>query len=380
MKIYSLLIALLLLQSCHIKAQTHVSQPKLIIPSGTNQYTFVRQGMQDNAGNIWFATSGAGVYRYDGKGFVNFTMKDGLNSNIVQCIMQDFKGNIWVGTKDGVCRFDGKKFTDFALPWTRTPIISPFFRQASPQKGCLPPQNKTVLSMLQDKIGNIWFGTQDEGVFQYNGKSFSQHLANEGPISSDGFHHVAIYTIYQEKSGNIWFGQYRYDGKTFKGFPISNSKNSSSDEDLITKNYKEILENKSIFSTANAVLEDKNGIFWLRHPHRYGISKYDGKSITRLRSQEGFCDNIITAMVADKEGNIWIGSVRKDAKGIKEGCISIYDGKTFRGFSTEKMSNSAIESLFVDKNNNIWIGTREVGLYRYDGKTLTAFSEKPVIN
>jgi ligand-binding sensor domain-containing protein len=380
MKIYSLLIALLLLQGCHSKAQTHVSQPKLMIPSGTNQYAFIRSSLQDNAGNIWFATSGAGVYRYDGKGFVNFTMKDGLNSNIVQCIMQDFNSNIWIGTKDGVCRFDGKKFTDFALPWTRTPIISPFFRQASPQKGCLPPQNKTVLSMLQDKIGNIWFGTQDEGIFQYNGKSFSQHLANEGPISSDGFHHVAIYTIYQEKSGNIWFGQYRYDGKTFKGFPISNSKNSSSDEDLITKNYKEILENKSIFSTANAVLEDKNGIFWLRHPHRYGISKYDGKSITRLSSQEGFCDNIITAMVADKEGNIWIGSVRKDAKGIKEGCISIYDGKTFRTFSTEKMSNSAIESLFVDKNNNIWIGTREVGLYRYDGKTLTAFTEKPVNN
>ena len=378
MKIYSLLFALLWLQGCHSKAQNQVSQPKLIIPSGTSQFTFVRQGMQDKAGNIWFATSGAGVYRYDGKSFVNFTMKDGLNSNIVQCIMQDFKGNIWVGTKDGVCRFDGKKFTDFALPWTRTPIISPFFRQSSPQKGCLPPQNKTVLSMLQDKMGNIWFGTQDEGVFQYNGKSFSQHLANEGPISSDGFHHVAIYTIYQEKSGNIWFGQYRYDGKTFKGFPISNSKNSSSDEDLITKNYKEILENKSIFSTANSVLEDKNGIFWLRHPHRYGISKYDGKSITRLRSQEGFCDNNITAMVADKEGNIWIGSVRKDAKGIKEGCISIYDGKTFRTFSTEKMSNSAIESLFVDKNNNIWIGTREVGLYHYDGKTLTAFTEKPV--
>jgi ligand-binding sensor domain-containing protein len=380
MKIYTLLIALLLLQRCHSKAQTHVSQPKLMIPSGTNQYAFIRSSLQDNAGNIWFATSGAGVYRYDGKGFVNFTMKDGLNSNIVQCIMQDFKGNIWVGTKDGVCQFDGKKFTDFALPWTRTPIISPFFRQASPQKGCLPPQNKTVLSMLQDKMGNIWFGTQEEGVFQYNGKSFSQHLANQGPISSDGFHHVAIYTIYQEKSGNIWFGKYRYDGKTFKGFPILGSKTSSSDEDLITKNYKEILENKSIFSTANSVLEDKNGIFWLRHPYRYGISKYDGKSITRLTSKEGFCDNIITAMVADKEGNIWIGSVRKDAKGIKEGCISIYDGKTFRGFSTEKMSNSAIESLFVDKNNNIWIGTREVGLYRYDGKTLTAFSEKPVIN
>jgi hypothetical protein len=90
--------------------------------------------------------------------------------------------------------------------------------------------------MLQDKMGNIWFGTQEEGVFQYNGKSFSQHLTNEGPLSSDGFHHVAIYTIYQEKTGNIWFGQYRYDGKSFKGFPILGSKSSSPEEDIITKN------------------------------------------------------------------------------------------------------------------------------------------------
>lgn len=380
MKIYSLLFALLWLQGCHSKAQNQVSNPKLVIPTGTAQYTFIRQGMQDKSGNMWFATSGAGVYRYDGKGFVNFTMKDGLNSNIVQCIMEDFTGNIWVGTKDGVCRFDGKKFTDFALPWTRTPITSPFFRQAAPQKGCLPPQNKTILSMFQDKMGNIWFGTQDEGVFQYNGKTFNQFLQNEGPLSSDGFHHVAIYTIYQEKSGNIWFGQYRYDGKTFKDFPVLGTKTTGQDEDLITSSYKDILENKSIFSTASSVLEDKNGILWMRHPHRYGISRYDGKSITRLTSQEGFCDNIIRAMVADKQGNIWIGSIRKDARGIKEGCITIYDGKSFRAFSTEKLSNSAIECLFVDKDNNIWIGTREVGLYRYDGKTLTAFTEKPVNN
>lgn len=380
MKIYSLLIALLLLQSCHSKAQTQVSQPKLIIPSGTNQYAFVRQGMQDKSGNMWFATSGAGVYRYDGKGFVNFTMKDGLNSNIVQCMMEDFKGNIWVGTKDGVCRFDGKKFTDFALPWTRTPIMSPFFRQATPQKGCLPPQNKTVLSMLQDKMGNIWFGTQDEGVFQYNGKTFTQHLQNEGPLSSDGFHHVAVFNIYQEKSGNIWFGQYRYDGKTFKNFPILASKTSSPDEDLITKSYKEILEDKSIFSTANAVLEDKNGIFWIFHPHLYGISQYDGKTIKRLTDKDGFRNNIIRTMAVDKDGNLWIGGSRKDVHGLKEGSISIYDGKGYKAFSTEKMSNSSVESLFVDKDNNIWIGTREVGLYRYDGKTLTAFTEKPVNN
>lgn len=378
MKIYSLLIALLWLQGCHSKAQNHISQPKLVIPAGTAQYTFIRQGMQDKSGNMWFATSGAGVYRYDSKGFVNFTMKDGLNSNIVQCIMEDFKGNIWVGTKEGVCRFDGKKFIDFALPWTRTPIMSPFFRQAAPQKGCLPPQNKTVLSMLQDKMGNIWFGTQDEGVFQYNGKTFNHFLQNEGPLSSDGFHHIAIYSIYQEKAGNIWFGSYRYDGKSFKNFP--QEENTTKSSDFVVKSYKDMLEQKSMYSSANIVLEDKKGNLWFSHSCRYGVTKYDGKTIVNFTDKDGFCDNIIKTMVADKEGNIWIGGVRKDVKGIKEGCISIYDGKNFKAFPTEKMTNSAIESLFVDRDNNIWIGTREVGLYRYDGKTLTAFTEKPVNN
>lgn len=376
MKIYSLMFALLWLQGCHSKAQNQVSNPKLIIPAGTNQYAFIRKGLQDKAGNIWFATSGAGVYRYDGKGFVNYTMKDGLNSNIVQCMIEDYKGTIWVGTKDGVCRFDGKKFTDFALPWTRTPIMSPFFRQAAPQKGCLPPQNKTVLSMLQDKMGNIWFGTQDEGVIQYNGKSFNHFLQNEGPLSSDGFHHVAIFNMYQEKSGNIWFGQYRYDGKTFKSFPVLEKK-ASSEEDLPTRTYKEVLEDKNIFSSTNAVVEDKNGVNWMIHPFRQGISKFDGKNITQITN---FGDNIIRAIAADKEGNIWVGGAHKDARGLKEGIISIFDGKTFKSFSTEKMSNSSVESLFVDKDNNIWIGTREVGLYRYDGKTITSFTEKPVNN
>jgi ligand-binding sensor domain-containing protein len=63
----------------------------------------------------------------------------------------------------------------------------------------------------------------------------------------------------------------------------------------------------------------------------------------------------------------------------KDGVCRI-DGKKFRALSTEKMNNSSVECLFVDKDNNIWIGTREVGLYRYDDKTLTAFTEKPVNN
>jgi ligand-binding sensor domain-containing protein len=65
--------------------------------------------------------------------------------------------------------------------------------------------------------------------------------------------------------------------------------------------------------------------------------------------------------------------------GTKDG-VCRFDGKKFRALSTEKMNNCSVKCLFVDKDNNIWIGTREVGLYRYDDKTLTAFTEKPVNN
>jgi len=46
----------------------------------------VHCGLQDKTGNLWFGTTGDGVYRFDGKLFTNFTMKDGLDTNQIQCI------------------------------------------------------------------------------------------------------------------------------------------------------------------------------------------------------------------------------------------------------------------------------------------------------
>ena len=79
---------------------------------------------------------------------------------------------------------------------------------------------------------------------------------------------------------------------------------------------------------------------------------------------------VVNCITEDRNGNIWVGT--------KDG-VCRFDWKKFRALSTKKMSNNLVECLFVD-NNNIWIGTREVGLYRYDDKTLTAFTEKPVNN
>jgi hypothetical protein len=58
----------------------------------------IRSIFQDNNGNYWFGTNGAGVYRYDGKTLTKFTVKEGLSNNQVQSIQEDKSGNIWFGT------------------------------------------------------------------------------------------------------------------------------------------------------------------------------------------------------------------------------------------------------------------------------------------
>ena len=178
--IYSLLLVSIFFTSCNgqTKAEnpneTVVEQlsftgknPKLTKTQGTNEYQNVHCSLQDKAGNLWFGTTGEGVYRYDGKVFTQFTVKDGLSNNSVWSILEDKSGNIWFGTDDGVSRYDGKTIAKISFTTIKNPggLVT-----AIPQSS----QN-AVWSMMQDKSGIIWFGTSED-LYCYDGKSFSRFL------------------------------------------------------------------------------------------------------------------------------------------------------------------------------------------------------------
>jgi ligand-binding sensor domain-containing protein len=74
----------------------------------------IRSIFHDNKGNYWFGTNDAGVYRYDGKNLIQFTVNDGLSNNQVQSIREDKSGHIWFATGIlGVSRFNGQTFTTY---------------------------------------------------------------------------------------------------------------------------------------------------------------------------------------------------------------------------------------------------------------------------
>lgn len=74
---------------------------------------------EDKSGDIWFPTENFGVYRYDGKSFTNFSEKDGLNTNGIQCIFEDNEGWFWFGGWGGLFRYDGKSIFSVTQkgPW-----------------------------------------------------------------------------------------------------------------------------------------------------------------------------------------------------------------------------------------------------------------------
>lgn len=383
MKINIQICALLLLfnltTSCNGQVKTDLpktvgGQPKIIRTQGEVSGN-LHCDLQDKAGNIWFSTSGEGVYRYDGTSFTNFTTKDGLSNNDVSEIIEDKAGNILFGTKSGICKYDGKSFSTYTA-----------HNDAS---------KKPISSLLEDSKGNLWFGVWVGGIYRYDGKIFTNFLNNETPEQifpsfpqndnqqfNLGSKYQFILDILEDKSGNIWFsswnggGVWRYDGKSFTNYLPSadyyqrnedgrsgDKKNLSIESAIFNNSPQDSINDDMIFS----ISEDKAGNLWFA-TRNHGACRYDGKSFMGFGEQEGFVSSGSYAILEDKKGNIWLTT--------EDSGVWCYDGKSFKNFTTKDgLICDAVFSVLEDKNGNLWFGTRGFGLSRYDGKSFVNFSE-----
>ena len=292
----------------------------------------------------------------------------------VHCSIQDKAGNLWFGTtSEGVYKYDGKVFTQF----TESNGLN----------------SNTVHHILEDKEGNIWIATSS-GICVYDGKTFSKiqiPLPKNRPPNTYN-NRKDVFNIIQDKSGKLWFatidGVFIYDGNSFTHFTVN--------------------EGASGFLSSNNnveyILEDKAGIIWFGGRGNEGVFRYDGSTITNLKPDG---DNWAWPVLQDKNGNIWFsnwnGAYRYDGNSFtsftkKDGLsgdmvariiedkkgnlwfggdgLSCYDGKSFTRFTTKNgLINNSIWSILEGRNGNIWVGTRNTGLSLYDGKSFINFSE-----
>ena len=367
---YNLLLALTLLSSCNgqVKTQpqiknlsdtktTQIGQPKIILTQGVSSGNIGCE-LQDKDGNIWFSSSGEGVFRYDGKSITNFTTKDGLCDNSTSTIIQDKSGNILIATNAGICKYDGKIFSNYFQSDTL--------------------KNLRIISLLQDIDGNIWFSAMNKGIYRYDGINLTNILYKyDHPIFAE-MREKIISDILQDMNGKIWFssfnrgGVWRYDGKILTHFLPSADyyllhEDERSNLYSATKTKYVHLQDYITDDMIHSMTIDKEGKIWFA-TRRHGICIYDGKSFSSFKENIPFVSYGIISILEDKKGNMWFTT---DKNGVY-----LYDGKKLINYTTaDGLANNSVRSIFEDQAGNIWFGTRMFGLSRFDGKSFTNYSE-----
>ncbi len=261
---------------------------------------FVLSIQEDQIGNLWFGLREA-ASRYDGNSFTNLAYKEALPPEFAKTLHCK-PGDLWFGARDGAYGYDGRSL--IAMPLSRT----------DDDKNTQPANSPTpysVYSIFKDKLGNVWFGTEQRGVCRYDGTSFSW-------IADKGLSSAAVRTIFQDQTGNLWFGNngggvFRYDGRTLTNF--------TNERGLANPDFSRTLKSKpGTLARIWAIVDDPVGNIWFGTIDA-GAWRYDGKSLTNFTSHDGLSSDGIWTITRDKRGDLWFGT--------DHGDILRYDGKSF---------------------------------------------------
>jgi len=270
---------------------------------------------QDNEGNIWFGTDGAGAIKFLGDRFVTYTVKDGMCSDLVMTIVADGQGDRWLGTYDnGVCRMDG-----MAIVTTREGL-----------------PNNTIWCGLKDRNDALWFGT-NEGLTKIE-RGIPVPLPPEIAMPE-----LRILSLLEDAQGRIWCG-------TREGLAVVNT-------DGTTKRYPAGTNGPG--RSIRAIIADGEGRLWLGSDH--GIGVLNGSTFGKYGVKDGLCDSTVQCLLHDDDGRLWIGT----NNGLS--CFDSGKFRTFR-FATDFDSNF-FGLLQCDESGRIWAGTNN-GLFLFQPDSL----------
>jgi ligand-binding sensor domain-containing protein/serine phosphatase RsbU (regulator of sigma subunit) len=312
--------------------------------------------------------------------FDNYSIKQGLSEQKVYSLLQDSKDYIWLGTANGVSRFDGKKFENFTS------------RDSLATGG--------VWSITEDSLGYIWFGHLYGGISRYNGRQFEHATFDSLMITGD------VTSITQIKN-RIWFTT-SAEGAILADFPVKNfdkikvkqfrGKNGLSDQvfgasvtrdgsfisiaDVGLRKYNPEIEkfenyrmpHMTTYFTSTSMLEDNSGNLWFG-THNGGLYKYV-KSESRMDMidlpKAGIKSNWVSCITEDSKGRIWVGTFG--------GGIAIIEGSAIRKFDSDNgLKASKIYDIIEDVEGNILISDQTNGLTIFKGDAFSTINETEIL-
>jgi signal transduction histidine kinase/ligand-binding sensor domain-containing protein/DNA-binding response OmpR family regulator len=306
----------------------------------------------DREGDLWLYVLRAnqGVFYFNAKTniFEKIGDKNGssrLNSNIIQGIVEDNRGLIWIGTDHGGINILDKK------TWKITYLLHDEDNNKSLSQN-------TINSLYKDNSGIIWTGTYKDGINYHHENIFRFTLYENNRSKPESLPYNDFNRFAEDEKGNLWLGgngggliYFDRTKNTYTSYVSKPGDPNSLGSDVIV-----------------SLLIDRDKKLWVG-TYYGGLSCFDGKNFKNYRNKSSdknsISDDSIWELFEDSRGYIWIGTL--------DGGLDRFDKKTgifthFPSGAPYSIHASYVSEIREDRQGNLWVGT-SYGLEKYDYRT-----------
>lgn len=244
-----------------------------------------------------------------------WTSDNGLPQSSVEAIAQTPDGYLWLGTEEGLARFDGVRFVTFSK--RNTPSL----------------HSDVIIALLVDRRGTLWIATRGGGLVSLERGVFKTFTGKDG-LSSD-----SVQALFEDEQGNLWIGTDGggLDRFTNGKFSVYTAKNG--------------LAGNAVFS----ICGDRNRGLWIATDK--GLSHWVNGRFSNLTQKDGLPSSDIRSLYADLPGSLWIGTNGAGLAHLSSAGITTYTTR-------DGLSDNRIWSIFKDSAGSLWLGTGGGGITR----------------